>query len=109
MPKRCLTLHTHVVFELVHIEDGAGGVGHPPNRYHGDFDRVAAPIVDLQLLAVEVPRSDGDLVLEQQRIRPVESALTHRSFVLAKEREHGRHVWLEREESEPTDEPNHKE
>ena len=70
---RRLALHDDVVFVVVHVEARAEGVLDLPNHDRGDLDRVSALVVDLQLLAVQIARSQRDPFLHEERVRPAKA------------------------------------
>ena len=51
MSRFALRRHVHLVF--VDVEDGLRRVFDAPDDDGGDLDRIAAAVVDLQLLAIE--------------------------------------------------------
>ena len=58
---RRLALHLHVAFVVLDVERGLRRVVDAPDDHGRDLDRVAALVVDLELLAVEVVRAQRDL------------------------------------------------
>jgi hypothetical protein len=50
----CLALNLDVCFKVIHVEGGPRGIFHSPDNDTGDLDRIAALVVHLELLAVEV-------------------------------------------------------
>ncbi len=52
-----LALHAHVVLIIIHIEDSLRRVLHFPHHDRPDLDGIAALVVDLEFLAVEIPRA----------------------------------------------------
>src|SRR5205823_10166582 len=60
MPHGSLTLQLHVVLVAVNVEARPGSVVDAPDDDCGDLDRVAALVIDLQALAVEVPRARSE-------------------------------------------------
>ena len=59
--QRRLGLRQHVGLVVLDVEARLGRVVDAPDDRRGDLDRVAALVVDLQLLAVEVVRAHRDL------------------------------------------------
>src|SRR5215471_10953999 len=110
---RGLALHLHVALVVLDIERGLRGVLDAPHDHGRDLDRIAALVVDLELLAVEVVRAQRDLRGQRlvddalaairclrvrrwrdaprnpaayprvERVRPVEAALPYRALVRA--------------------------
>ena len=66
--KRRLALHMDVVLVIIHLEDGFGGVHHPPDHDGGDLDRVAIEVVHLQPGALEVPDAHRHAPLREKRV-----------------------------------------
>src|SRR5208282_2569043 len=62
MPQRRLALRLDILLVIIYVERRLCRVLHPPDDDGGDFDRVAALVVDLELLPVERARPQGDLV-----------------------------------------------
>ena len=62
MPQRGLALHAHIGLEVVNVEHRPGGIAHVPHDDGRDLHRVAGPVVDLESLAIQGPRSQGHLV-----------------------------------------------
>src|SRR5262249_20185851 len=61
VPQGRFALHAHIIFKVIHVENSLGRVLHLPHHNRGDLDRVAALVIDLQLLAVEIPRAQRNL------------------------------------------------
>ena len=57
-----VTLQGQVLFVVVYIEHGLGGVGHTPDDGDSDFHRVAQAIVDLLAGVVQGHHLQGDLL-----------------------------------------------
>ena len=57
---RAFALHVDVVFVVVDVEDGFGGLDHAPDDHGGDLDRVAVLVVDLELAAFEIAHAQRD-------------------------------------------------
>src|SRR5208282_1608495 len=56
MPQRRLALRLDILLVIIYVERRLCRVLHPPDDDGGDFDRVAALVVDLELLPVERAR-----------------------------------------------------
>ena len=96
MPHGSLTLQLHVVLVAVNVEARPGSVVDAPNDDCGDLDRVAALVIDLQALAVEVPRAERNLAPRVERIGATKSGEPGRPSVAAEELQDGRFVRLYR-------------
>ena len=118
-----LALHRDVRLVVVDVEDRLGGVLDAPHDDRGDLDRVAALVVDLELVAVEGAGPQRDLVAREtprglrrrarptpetarlarragrcrRRVAPVEADLARGAAVVAEQDQHARLVGLERE------------
>ena len=97
-----LALHVDVLLEVVHVERGLGRILDPPDHHGGDLDRVAPLVVDLQLLAVEVPRPQRDPPFHHERIGPMPTALSYRSAISTEEDQDPALVRLQGEVPETT-------
>ena len=82
-----LALDGHEVLVVVHVEGGPGRIDDVPDDDRGDLDGVAPGVVDLDLLAVQVEDAQGELLLDHERVGPVEAGLAGAAGVLADEGE----------------------
>ena len=60
--ERGLALHGHELLVVLDVEHGLGRVDDAPDDDRGDLDRVAAGVVDLDPLALEVAHPQRDLL-----------------------------------------------
>ena len=96
MAHRGLGLQLHIELVVVDVEIGAGGIVDAPDDDRGDLDRVAALVVDLEPLAVEVAGAERYLAARVERIRPAQPRHPRRAPVGAEELEDRRLVGLQR-------------
>ncbi len=85
MPQRRLALYGYEAGEVLNVENGLGGVDDSPDDDGGDLHGIAAAVVDLDGLPIEVVGPQGNLLLDEQGVGPVESAVFDRSGVTAEE------------------------
>ena len=97
--ERGLALHGHELLVVGDVEHRLGGVGDPPHDDRRDLDRVAAGVVDLDPLALEVANAQRELLLLGERVAPPPAGLGHRPDVSAEQDQHPRFVGLHDEES----------
>lgn len=90
-------LDTDIALVVLDVEEGLGGIADAPDDDGGDFDRVAALIVDLEFFAVEVAGAEGDFLFGVEGVGPVEAAGADGTVVGAEEDEDGGFVGLEGE------------
>ena len=92
---RRLGLGQHVGLVVLDVEAGHRRVVDAPDDRRRDLDRVAAQVVDLQLLAVEVVRPDRDLGLGVERVGPAQAGLPVGAAVVAEQQQQRRLVRLQ--------------
>src|SRR5437867_3371631 len=61
MPQRRLALNADIVLKILDVESGLCCVLHPPDHHGPDLNGIAPLVVHFQLVAIEVPRAQGDL------------------------------------------------
>ena len=66
--KRSCTLTENAVSPDLDLEQRFGRVMHLPDYHGGNFDRIAALVVDFQFFAVEIARAERDADLGIERI-----------------------------------------
>jgi hypothetical protein len=93
--QRRLRLDGHVVLVIVDVQHCARRVADTPDNGGRDLDRVAAFVVDLELLAVEVAQAQAHLVLVHERVGPAQAGGVVRAAVLAEQHEQRRLVRLQ--------------
>ena len=96
---RRLGLRQDVGLVVLDVEARLRRVVDAPDDRRRDLDRVAAQVVDLELLAVEVVRAHRDLGLGVERIGPAQAALAVGAAVAAEERQQHRLVRLQHVEA----------
>ncbi|MNC88105.1 hypothetical protein D3C83_38920 [compost metagenome] len=95
-----LDLDVHERLVVVDVEHRLGGVVDAPHHVAGDVDRVAAFVVDLDALGMDVVRPDRELLLAHPRPDPAQSLAALGALVFAEQRDHDRLVGLDHKESE---------
>jgi hypothetical protein len=81
------------------------GVGDTPDDDRADLDRVADGVVDLDLFARDVVRTQGQLVLRSEGIDPPEATLSDRPAVVAEEDHHSALVRFDDVEADQGQDP----
>ena len=94
--ERRFALHDDELLVVVDVEHGPGGVGHAPDDDRGDLDRVAARVVDLDPLALEVPDPQRDRLApeDRERVHPPETGIGDGPGVATEQDQHPRLVRL---------------
>jgi hypothetical protein len=95
MAQRRLGLHRHVLFIVIDVEHRARRVADAPDDGGRDLDRIAAFVVDLELLAVEVAQTQRHLHLVEERIRPAQPRRVVRAAVRTEQHDQRRLVRLQ--------------
>ena len=101
MAQRGLALHGHELLVVGDVEHRLGRVGDAPHDDRGDLDRVAAGVVDLDPLALEVAHPQRDLLALVERVAPPQAGLGDRPDVAAEQDQHARLVGLDDERTRP--------
>ena len=70
VPQSRLALHAHIVLVVLDVEDRLRTVIHAPHHHRRDLNRIAALIVHLDRLHVEVAGTQRQLDLAEERVRP---------------------------------------
>ena len=91
----CLGLDPHIGLVILDIEDRLRGVAHTPDDGGRDLDRIAAQIVDLELVAVEVVRAQTELALFVERIGPTQAFAAVGALVRTEQQHHRRFIGLQ--------------
>ena len=107
-----LALDGNEILEIIHFEQRLGGIDHLPDHDGGNIDGIAVAVIDLggpsrgpgrflQNLAglalllrgmdrsgLEIPHTQRDLLLREERIDPEETRFQHRALVATEEQKH---------------------
>src|SRR5204863_7774464 len=75
MPDSGLALDLHVALVTVNVEAGLGAILDAPDDDGGDFDGIAALVVDLEFVAVEVSGAQRNPQLSIEGIGPMKTAV----------------------------------
>src|SRR6185437_8710108 len=86
--QRRFALDVHVVFVIVHLEYGFGGVHDLPHDYGGDLDGIAVGVVDLELRRFEVAHAQADGTLGEERVGPAQTGFARGAGVAAEQLQH---------------------
>src|SRR5262245_56077739 len=78
MPNGRLALDAHIGFIIIHVEHGLGRILYAPNNDGCNLNRIAALIVDLEFIAVQVAYTQRHLV---SRRSPQADRSLHRPFL----------------------------
>ena len=105
MPDGRLALDVDVLLVVIDVEARLGRVAHSPDDDDGDLDGIAAFVVDLELLAAEVPHAERNPQLGVQRIGPMPAAVPDRASIGPEEDQHAAFVRLQGEVAEAREEP----
>ena len=91
-----LALHLHEVLVVVDVERRLGGVVDVPDHHRGDLDRVAALVVDLEPVAVQVARAQRQLLARVERVGGAQARHAAGAAIGAEELDDRRLVGLQR-------------
>jgi len=94
-----LALDGDEILVVVDVESGLGRVDDVPDDDGGDLNRIAAGVVDFDLLADQVGDTERHPVLGAERIGPVKTGRPDRAEIAADEREDHGLVGMKDEES----------
>src|SRR5687767_12287860 len=91
------SLGEDVSVAVLHVETRLGGVGNSPDNQRGDFDWVAAFVVDLELFGIGRPRAQRNRNFFSERIGPVKTTFANGAAVFTNKHEDARFVGFDRE------------
>ena len=90
----CVCLYFHEVFIIIHIKGCFVGVFYTPHQNSTDHHRVSQLVIHFQALTVEVAGPQGNFLFGVKRIHPIKTILFNTAYILSKEQQHSRPIWL---------------
>src|SRR5688500_16183187 len=92
-------LQLHKTLIAIHFERCLKSIPHLPHENDADLNRIAYFIVDFDLIAVKVSRTERKRFLHEKRIYPMETIALYRAPIVAEQNQHDGAVGVNKEKS----------